>query len=141
MSDLDDATHDRLMKVSSATLTTVMFKRGLKNIFLQGVIRLRPGPNMVGPAVTLRYIPAREDLDHLGTSLAVDLRAGSHQSKRTAETGWHQLFINRSGNARHPLAPRKPRRRRSTPGWATRRAGERPRVARQAARLRAARCN
>ncbi|ERP98348.1 MULTISPECIES: ribonuclease activity regulator RraA [Stappiaceae] len=67
MSDLDDATHDRLMKVSSATLTTVMFKRGLKNIFLQGVIRLRPGPNMVGPAVTLRYIPAREDLDHLGS--------------------------------------------------------------------------
>ncbi|MHA7776247.1 ribonuclease activity regulator RraA [Roseibium sp. M-1] len=67
MSDLNPSTFDKLMNVSSATLTTVMFKRGLKNIFLQGVNRLRPGPNMVGPAVTLRYIPAREDLDHLAS--------------------------------------------------------------------------
>ncbi|AMN51402.1 hypothetical protein ACP90_01880 [Labrenzia sp. CP4] len=65
MSDLCENTYKKLMTVSSATLTTVMFKRGLKNIFLQGVNRLRPGPNMVGTAYTLRYIPAREDLDHL----------------------------------------------------------------------------
>lgn len=60
-----NVTELRLMQVSTATLTTVLFKRGLRNIFLQGVHRLRPGPNMVGTAYTLRYIPAREDLDIL----------------------------------------------------------------------------
>jgi regulator of RNase E activity RraA len=65
MAGLNEQTHEKLMRVSTATLTTAMFKRGLRNIFLQGVQRLRPGPNMVGAAYTLRYIPAREDLDNL----------------------------------------------------------------------------
>jgi regulator of RNase E activity RraA len=53
--------------VSTATLTTVLFKRGFRNTFIQGIHRLNPGaPAMVGPAYTMRYIPAREDLDHLG---------------------------------------------------------------------------
>ncbi|MCV0424372.1 MAG: ribonuclease activity regulator RraA [Roseibium sp.] len=65
MTGLSKQTQEKLMTVSTATLTTVMFKRGLRNIFLQGVHRLRPGPNMVGIAYTLRYIPAREDLDHI----------------------------------------------------------------------------
>jgi regulator of RNase E activity RraA len=57
-------------KVSTATLTTLLFKRGLRNTFMQGVHRLSRGtPTMVGPAYTLRYIPAREDLDHLGVFL------------------------------------------------------------------------
>ncbi len=60
-------TKRHLLVASTATLTTQLFKRGLRNAFMQGVRRLgRPGPNMVGPAMTLRYIPAREDLDHLG---------------------------------------------------------------------------
>lgn len=60
-------TRSRLLTASTATLTTQLFKRGLRNAFMQGVRRLgSPGPNMVGPAMTLRYIPAREDLDHLG---------------------------------------------------------------------------
>jgi regulator of RNase E activity RraA len=53
------------MAVSTATLTTALFKRGLKNVFLQGPQRLNPGVNMIGFAYTLRYIPAREDLDVL----------------------------------------------------------------------------
>ena len=65
MSGLTKQTQETLMAVSTATLTTVLFKRGLRNIFLQGLHRLRPGANMVGMAYTLRYIPAREDLDHL----------------------------------------------------------------------------
>src|SRR5262245_31045991 len=57
----------KLAAVSTATLTTVLFKRGFRNTFIQGIHRLNPGgPAMVGPAYTLRYIPAREDLDHLG---------------------------------------------------------------------------
>jgi regulator of RNase E activity RraA len=56
-----------LGKVSSATLTTVLFKRGLRNVFIQGVFLLnRDAPRMVGEAYTLRYIPAREDVDQLG---------------------------------------------------------------------------
>lgn len=58
-------TLNKLRGVSTATLTTALFKRGLRNIFIQGVHRLSYGENMVGPAYTLRYIPAREDLDGL----------------------------------------------------------------------------
>lgn len=56
-----------MQKVSTATLTTVLFKRGLRNVFIQGVFLLnKDSPRMVGEAYTLRYIPAREDLDQLG---------------------------------------------------------------------------
>ena len=54
----------QLAEVGSATLTTQLFKRGLRNQFIQGVRPMnRCGRNLVGPATTLRYIPAREDLD------------------------------------------------------------------------------
>ena len=63
---LSGATVARLRRVSTATLTTQLFKRGLRNVFVQGVRRVsRAGPNMVGPAFTLRNIPAREDLDQM----------------------------------------------------------------------------
>ncbi|MFT3718438.1 ribonuclease activity regulator RraA [Pseudorhodoferax sp.] len=55
-------TRDRLTKVSTATLCTALFKRGLRHQMIQGVLPLNPGlPNMVGEAFTLRYMPARED--------------------------------------------------------------------------------
>lgn len=57
---------ERLKGVSTATLTTALFKRGLRNTFIQDVHRIASsGPNMVGEAYTLRYIPAREDIDTL----------------------------------------------------------------------------
>ena len=57
-------TRHKLMGVSTATLCTALFKRGLRNQFIQDVRPLNPGlPNMVGPAFTLRYMPAREDLN------------------------------------------------------------------------------
>lgn len=59
-----DSTRKKLQSVSTATLATALFKVGLKNQFIQGVKPLRPGkPVMVGEAYTLRYIPAREDLN------------------------------------------------------------------------------
>jgi regulator of RNase E activity RraA len=65
--ELADTTRQALAAVSTATLTTVLFKRGFRNVFIQGVGLINPrAPRMVGPAYTLRYIPAREDLDHLG---------------------------------------------------------------------------
>ena len=64
MTKLKAATRDKLMKVSTATLCTVLFKRGLRNQFIQDVRPLNPSlPNMVGEAYTLRYMPAREDLN------------------------------------------------------------------------------
>ena len=64
---LSESNRAKLNAVSTATLTTVLLKRGFRNTFIQGIHRLNPGgPAMVGPAYTMRYIPAREDLDHLG---------------------------------------------------------------------------
>lgn len=58
------STREKLLTVSTATLTTALFKRGLKNQFIQGVKPLAKGKRtMVGAAFTLRYIPAREDLN------------------------------------------------------------------------------
>lgn len=61
---LSKETRAKLMGISTATLCTALFKRGLRNQFIQDVHRLNPNlPNMVGEAYTLRYIPAREDLN------------------------------------------------------------------------------
>jgi len=64
MSELTPALRAALKTVSTATLCTALFKRGLRNQFIQDVRPLNPeaGP-MVGEAFTLRYIPAREDLN------------------------------------------------------------------------------
>ena len=64
MSGLTGATRALLEKVSVATITTALFKRGLRNQFIQDVhpLNRHAGP-MVGEAFTLRYIPAREDLN------------------------------------------------------------------------------
>jgi regulator of RNase E activity RraA len=61
---LSDATREKLKHVSTATLATALFKRGFRNQFIQNVHPLGfRGENMVGPAFTLRYMPAREDLN------------------------------------------------------------------------------
>ena len=56
-----------LKDVSTATLTTQLFKRGFRNVFMQSVSPLgnSKNGNLVGPAFTLRNIPAREDLDRI----------------------------------------------------------------------------
>src|ERR1700680_2720546 len=61
---------EKLKTVSAATLTTALFKRGLRNQFSQDVHPLNAdaGP-MVGEAFTLRYIPAREDLNPISVFL------------------------------------------------------------------------
>jgi regulator of RNase E activity RraA len=64
---VNPTTRRQLMGVSTATLCTALFKRGLRHQFIQDVHPLNAqGPNMVGPAFTLRYIPAREDLNPIG---------------------------------------------------------------------------
>ena len=52
-----------LSQVTSATITTILLKKGLRNIWLRGTRPLAPGqPRLVGRAFTLRFVPAREDL-------------------------------------------------------------------------------
>ena len=52
-----------LSGVSTATLTTVLLKKGLRNVWMRGTKPLRDGqPRIVGRAFTLRFVPAREDL-------------------------------------------------------------------------------
>jgi len=71
----------KFLKISTATVATILFKRGLRNQFIQGVTPLRKGrPNMVGPAFTLRYIPAREDLNPIEV-----FRDPEHPQRRAVE--------------------------------------------------------
>ena len=52
-----------LGRMSSATLSAVLLKKGLRNVFMRGPRPLNPGqPRCCGPAFTLRFVPAREDL-------------------------------------------------------------------------------
>lgn len=64
MNSLPAHVREKLSAVSTATLCTALFKRGLRNQFVQDVRPVNAKPhNMVGEAFTLRYIPAREDLN------------------------------------------------------------------------------
>ena len=64
MSGLAPDTREKLKTVSTATLTSCLYKRGLRNQFIQDVHALNPNlGTMVGEAFTLRYMPAREDLN------------------------------------------------------------------------------
>src|SRR5687767_15250082 len=56
-------TVETLSKVTTATITTILLKQGLRNVWLRGTRPLKPGQKrLVGPAFTLRFVPAREDL-------------------------------------------------------------------------------
>jgi regulator of RNase E activity RraA len=60
---LDPEIINVLSQVTTATLTTILLKKGLRNVWMRGTRALRPGqPRLVGRAFTLRFVPAREDL-------------------------------------------------------------------------------
>jgi regulator of RNase E activity RraA len=61
--DLDPKIAAALRTVSTATVTTVLLKKGLRNVWMRGPKPLRAGlPRLVGRAFTMRFVPAREDL-------------------------------------------------------------------------------
>jgi regulator of RNase E activity RraA len=79
---LTSTTRHQLQHVSVATLCTALFKRGLRNQLIQGVTPLNPGlPTMVGEAFTLRYIPAREDLNGIEV-----FKDREHPQRKAVET-------------------------------------------------------
>jgi regulator of RNase E activity RraA len=60
---IDPAILGALAGVSTATITTVLLKKGLRNVWMRGTRPIRAGqPRLVGHAFTLRFVPAREDL-------------------------------------------------------------------------------
>jgi regulator of RNase E activity RraA len=59
----DSKVAETLSAVSTATITTILLKKGLRNVWMRGTRPLTAGqPRLVGPAFTLRFVPAREDL-------------------------------------------------------------------------------
>ncbi len=61
--DLDPKVVEILSEVTTATLTTILLKKGLRNVWMRGTKPIKPGqPRLVGRAFTLRFVPAREDL-------------------------------------------------------------------------------
>jgi regulator of RNase E activity RraA len=81
MSKLSDATRNKLKTVSTATVATALFKRGLRIQCVQDVHPLSPDqPTLVGEAFTLRYMPAREDLNKLDV-----FRDRSHPQRKAIE--------------------------------------------------------
>jgi len=89
---------EQLRGVSTATLATALFKRGLRNQMIQAVMPLGPlKENMVGFAFTLRYIPAREDLNTI--SVFADAEHPQRKAIEQCPPG-AVLVIDSRGNAR-----------------------------------------
>ncbi len=89
---------ERLGRVSVATLATALFGRGLRRQVVQGVTPVAPkGRNMVGPAFTLRYMPAREDRNRLS-----EFRNPRHPQRHAIETcpPGHVLVMDSRNDAR-----------------------------------------
>jgi regulator of RNase E activity RraA len=82
MTALKPETRDKLKGVSTATLASALYKRGLRSQMVQDVRPLSPprGGSMVGEAYTLRYMPAREDLNPMTV-----FRDHSHPQRRAVE--------------------------------------------------------
>ncbi|PAU96189.1 ribonuclease activity regulator RraA [Paracoccus salipaludis] len=99
---LSDATREKLKKVSTASVATALFKRGLRNQFVQGVVPVERKPvTMVGQAFTLRYIPAREDRNPLTV-----FRNRDHKQRVAVETcpEGHVLVMDARKDARAATA-------------------------------------
>lgn len=79
---IDELTRAKLRTISTATVATILFKRGLRNQFVQGVSRLtKHSKPMVGQAFTLRHVAAREDID-----VAAIFRELDHPQRVAVET-------------------------------------------------------
>lgn len=95
---LADATRQMLSRCGAATVANALLKRGLRNVFLLGLQPLAPDqPVLVGPAFTVRFIPAREDLD----SMALYARDDSLHRRAIEECpSGAVLLLAPSGDAR-----------------------------------------
>ncbi len=99
MSVLTPLIRQQLESASVATITTTLYKRGLRNQLVQGVQPVGGGGRrrMIGPAFTLRYMPAREDLNGLEV-----FRDREHPQRKAVETcpAGHVLVMDSRKDAR-----------------------------------------
>ena len=110
---LDPRVRELLARTSTATVTTQLMARGLRNTFLAGLAPVNPGcTQLIGEAFTLRYIPAREDIDVLSVFQDYD-----HPQRKAVESvGPGQVLVmdcrghGRAASAGHILATRLLRR-------------------------------
>lgn len=99
---LSDTTRAKFKKISTASIATALFKRGLRNQFIQGVVPVSPKTEvMVGQAFTLRYIPAREDRNPITV-----FRNADHPQRVAIETcpPGHVLVMDARKDARAATA-------------------------------------
>ena len=83
MVSMNETTREKLRGVSTATIASALYKRGLRNQMIQNVVPLglpKDGKSMVGPAYTLRYMPAREDRNPMSI-----FRNHSHPQRKGVE--------------------------------------------------------
>ncbi|MDB6454295.1 ribonuclease activity regulator RraA [Falsirhodobacter sp. 20TX0035] len=95
---LSEDTRAKYRKISTASLATALYKRGLRNQFIQNVVPVAPKPvTMVGQAFTLRYIPAREDRNEITV-----FRNADHPQRVAIETcpPGHVLVMDSRKDAR-----------------------------------------
>jgi len=99
---LSDATRAKFKKISTASIATALYKRGLRNQFIQDVVPVSPkAETMVGQAFTLRYIPAREDRNPITV-----FRNADHPQRVAIETcpAGHVLVMDARKDARAATA-------------------------------------
>src|SRR3954471_13730131 len=97
MPELKPATREALLQVQSSTLTGALYRRGLRNMFLQDVSPLKfDQPKMVGLAFTMRFIPSREDKNGPGVK---DLTRIHPKAMEEYPPG-HVLVVDSRGDAR-----------------------------------------
>ncbi|NTF09029.1 ribonuclease activity regulator RraA [Agrobacterium rubi] len=99
---LSEATRQKFKKISTASIATALFKRGLRNQFIQGVVPVAPKTEvMVGQAFTLRYIVAREDRNPITV-----FRNADHPQRVAIETcpAGHVLVMDSRKDARAATA-------------------------------------
>jgi regulator of RNase E activity RraA len=63
---LPESTLEHLRRATTASITTELAKHGISHCFMAGIVPLDPSHRLVGQAVTLRYVPRREDIDKYG---------------------------------------------------------------------------
>lgn len=99
---LSEDTRATLKKVSTASVATALFKRGMRNQYIQGVLPVAvKSETMVGQAFTLRYLPAREDRNPITV-----FRDANHPQRVAMETcpAGHVLVMDARGDARAATA-------------------------------------
>src|SRR3546814_3692797 len=83
---LDTRIKSALELVTTATLTTVLLKKGLRNVWLRGARPLTPQDRrIVGEAFTLRFVPAREDLATPASWASPKSTRGARSEEHTSE--------------------------------------------------------